>query len=124
MSLSRYAGLVCGFSLLSLAAVWPFLADPASRRAVACGALLAVVNTVAAYALVVWSAARSAQVFLGAVLGGMVGRMGLLLGAVAVGVLRGGLPKVPLAVALLAYFVFFLVFEIGVLHKRTLQVAR
>ena len=30
-----------------------------------------------------------------------------------------GLPKVPLALSLLAYFVVFLVFELAVLHRRT-----
>ena len=38
--------------------------------------------------------------------------------AIAAGVLLLGLPKVPLAVSLLSYFVFFLVMELAILHKR------
>jgi hypothetical protein len=49
----------------------------------------------------------------------MVGRMGLLLVAVVVGVLALGLPKVPLAIALLTYFVLFLVMELAILHRHT-----
>jgi uncharacterized membrane protein YccF (DUF307 family) len=67
----------------------------------------------------VWSANRSTNVFMGAVLGGMVGRMGLLLAAVVAAVLLLGLPKVPLALSLLSYFVLFLVFELAMLHRKT-----
>jgi hypothetical protein len=56
---------------------------------------------------------------MGAVLGGMVGRMAVMLAAVVAGVLVLGLPKVPLAVSLLGYFVVFLVFELTVLQRRT-----
>jgi hypothetical protein len=48
----------------------------------------------------------------------MIGRMGLMLAAVVAGVLVLGLPKVPLAISLLSYFVLFLVFEISVLQKQ------
>jgi hypothetical protein len=81
--------------------------------------VLAALNTVGAYALVLWSSRRSTNVFLGAVLGGMVGRMALLLAAVVLSVLALGLPKLPLALSLLAYFVVFLVIELAVLHRRT-----
>jgi hypothetical protein len=47
----------------------------------------------------------------------MVGRMALMLAAVVGAVVLLGLPKVPLAVSLLGYFVLFLVFELGVLHR-------
>jgi hypothetical protein len=55
---------------------------------------------------------------MGAVLGGMVGRMGVMLAGVVGAVLLLGVPKVPLAVSLLCYFVFFLVFEIAVLQQK------
>ena len=45
--------------------------------------------------------------------------MVLMLAAVVAAVLVLGLPAVPLAVSLLAYFVVFLVFELTVLHRRT-----
>jgi hypothetical protein len=49
----------------------------------------------------------------------MVGRMAVLLAAVVAAVLWLGLPKLPLALSLLGYFVVFLVLELGVVHKRT-----
>ena len=57
--------------------------------------------------------------FLRAVLGGMLARMAALLAAVVAAVLFLGVPKLPLAVSLLSYFVLFLVFELAVLHRRT-----
>jgi len=66
----------------------------------------------------VWSAGRSNNAFFTAVLGGMLGRMTVLLGAVLVGVLVVGLPKLPLTFSLLAYFVAFLVLELAVISRR------
>ena len=42
-----------------------------------------------------------------------------MLGAVVAAVLYLGLPKEPLAISLLSYFVLFLIFELRVLHKHT-----
>ena len=106
----------------SLALLWPVLRDSADGRgyaAAAFGAGLAAANAIAAYVLALWGAGRSQTAFLGAVLGGMVGRMGVMLLAVVGGILILGLPKVPLAVSLLSYFVAFLVLELSVLHSRT-----
>lgn len=121
MSLARYTLIVTACVLGSLALLWPALGrlGDAGRGAALFGGLLAGANTLLAYALVLWSERRSTQAFLGAVLGGMVGRMALMLGAVVAGVLLLGLPKVPLAVSLLAYFVGFLVLEIAILQKKT-----
>ena len=44
--------------------------------------------------------------------------MTVLLGAVLVGVLVLGLPKLPLTFSLLAYFVAFLVLELAVISRR------
>ena len=112
MSLGRYALLVVGVAASSLLVAWPLglrRMEAAGRWAAVYGATLAVLNTIAAHAILLWSNRRSTNVFLGMVLGGMVGRMALLLGAVVAGVLLLGLPKVPLAVCLLLYFVLFLV---------------
>jgi hypothetical protein len=111
----------------SLALAWPLLArwmEPRGRWAVLSGAGLAVANTVTAYALVRWSAARPVNTFLGAVLGGMVGRMGLMLAAVLGAVLVLGLPEVPLAVSLLSYFVLFLLVELRIVHHARQEPAR
>lgn len=118
MSLKRYAAIVLGAVAATLAAAWPALAVGA-RGAVLFGAGLAAANALLAYALAVWSMARSPNVFLGTVLGGMVVRMGLMLLAFVAAVKGAGLPALPLAVSVLAYFVGFLVFELAVLHRRT-----
>ena len=117
MTLARYTAVVLGAVGASLCAAWPLLAAEA-RPAVLTGALLAAVNTVCAYFLALWSAGRSNNAFFTAVLGGMLGRMTVLLGAVLVGVLVVGLPKLPLTFSLLAYFVAFLVLELAVISRR------
>lgn len=122
MSLGRYALVVLATVGGSLALLWPSLLgslEPRGRWAAAAGGALAALNTLLAYCLVLWSQRRSTNVFLGAVLGGMVGRMALMLSAVVALVLALGLPKVPLAISLLSYFVLFLVLELAVLQKRT-----
>ncbi len=125
MSLGRYALLVLAVVATLIAASWPALPpDAAFRSAVVAGGALAALNTILAYFLVVWSAGRSTSVFLRAVLGGMVARMVLMLAAVAAGVLVLGLPRVPLAISLLAFFVLFLVLELASLHRRTSAPAR
>ena len=122
MSLLRYTILVLGAAAATSTLAWGLAlrrADAPTRWAVAFGGALAVANTLAAHGLVLWSSRRSTNAFLGAVLGGMVGRMGLMLVAVVAGVLLLGLPKLPLAVSLLSYFVLFLIMELSILHRRT-----
>jgi hypothetical protein len=110
--------IVLGVVAATLAVAWPAVVADA-RAAVLFGAALSAGNTVLAYFLTVWSITRSPNVFLGVVLGGMVARMVVMLLAVVAAVLGLGLPALPLAVALLGYFVAFLVFELTVLHRRT-----
>ena len=66
---------------------------------------------------------RSTGGFLGAILGGMLGRMFLMLGAVVVAVVAFDQPRIPLAISLLAYFTVLLVLELSVLHRHTPQPA-
>ena len=78
MSLGRYALIVLATVALGLALAWPLGlrgVEPRARWAALLGGALAALNTLAAYALVSWSIGRSTNAFLGAVLGGMVGRM-------------------------------------------------
>jgi hypothetical protein len=128
LTLGRYAILVLGVALATLGLAWPLALgrlDAPARSAVLFGSGLAVANTLAAHALVVWSSARaSTNAFLGAVLGGMVGRMAVMLLAVAAAVIALGLPKLPLAFSLLSYFVVFLIMELSILHRRTTPPAR
>ena len=120
MSIKRYALIAMGVVAATLAAAWPAVSAEA-RAAVLGGAGLAAGNTVLAYFLTVWAITRSPNVFLGVVLGGMVVRMVVMLLAVVGAVVGLGLPALPLAVSLLAYFVAFLAFELTVLHRRTSQ---
>lgn len=122
MSLSRYTILILAtagatFALASLSVL--SRSDPSVRWAAAFGTALAVANTLAAHALFLTSSRRSANAFLRLVLGGMVGRMALMLAAVVAAVLWLGLPKLPLAVSLLSYFTLFLMIELTVLHRAT-----
>ncbi len=118
MSLSRYAILVLftsGATLAAIGLVAP--ADVPVRAAILFGAALATLNTLTAHALVGWSFGRSTPAFFSAVLGGMVGRMAIMLAAVVAGVLVLGLPRLPLVIALLGYFSLFLVMELTVQHR-------
>jgi hypothetical protein len=121
VSLGRYTLVVLALLGAGLGATWvPLLKglEPRARGAAFVGGALAALNAITAYSLVLWSASRPTGAFMKAILGGMVGRMAFLLAAVILAVLGLGLPSVPLAVSLLAYFVLFLVLELAVLHKR------
>jgi hypothetical protein len=121
VSLGRYTLVVLALLGAGLGVTWvPLLKglEPRARGAAFLGGALAALNAVTAYSLVLWSASRPTGAFMKAILGGMVGRMAFLLAAVVLAVLGLGLPSVPLAVSLLAYFVLFLVLELAVLHKR------
>ncbi len=120
MSVGRYSIVVTGVALAALALVWPLALvrlETAGRLAVVFGTTVAVVNTIAAHGLVRWSAGRSTPAFFRAILGGMVGRMALMLAAVLAGVLWLGLPQLPLVSALLCWFVVFLVLELTLAHR-------
>lgn len=121
MSLGKYALIVAVLLAGSLALAWPLLRglEPAARRAAALGGGLAAANSVAAYSTALWAEGRSNVAFMRAVLGGMGLRMAVLLGAVVAAILWLELPRVPLALSLVAYFVAFLVLELSVLHRRT-----
>jgi hypothetical protein len=118
VSLLRYGILVLAVAASTVVAVTPLApAEPRARAAIAFGAALATLNTLAAHALVGFAERRSTRAFLGAVLGGMVGRLALMLAAVVAGVLGLGLPRLPLVVSLLAYFSLFLGLELVVQHR-------
>jgi len=120
VSFSRYAAVVGGVvgGALVLCLGLPSL-EGTAREAAALGAVLAGLNSLAAYGLALWASTRSTVAFIRAVLGGMIARLALVLGAVVVAVLGFDLPRVPLAVSLLASFAVLLVFEISVLHRTT-----
>lgn len=126
MSLVRYSLVVGAIATGSFAALWPVLGGrtQGTRSAVALGTTLAGLNAVAAYALVVWSSGRSNTAFFRAVLGGTLGRLAVLLAAVVIAVVGMGLPRLPLVLALLSYYVAFLVLELAVVHRRPAEATR
>jgi hypothetical protein len=117
VSLKRYSILVLVVAAATLSALSLVVPETAARAAVGFGAALAVLNTLAAHALVLGSQGRSTRAFLGLVLGGMVGRLALMLAAVVLGVLALGLPRLPLVISLLAYFALFMVVELTLQHR-------
>jgi hypothetical protein len=120
VTLTRYALVVLAVVGASFALLGPIVPlDGRGRWAAVTGALLAAANALAAYFLVVWSEGRSTASFFRAVLGGMAGRMAVMLAAVVLTVLVLDLPKVPLAASLLAYYAVFLVLELTIVHQRT-----
>jgi cobalamin synthase len=128
VSFGRYVTIVLGLDAVSLSVLSP-LAGPQPQvwLAIALGATLATVNTLVAFGLVRWSDARSNTAFFRAVIGGTLGRMAALLGAVAAAVVVAALPRLPLVISVLSYFVAFLVLELMVVHRtvgRRLDVAR
>lgn len=121
LSLSRYTLLVTGVAAISFLIAWALglrRLDTAGRWAALYGGALAVLNAVSAYFLVVWSDRRPTTVFLRAVLWGTLGRMAALLLGAAAGILALGLPRVPLVVSLLSYFLIFLVMQTTIFHRR------
>lgn len=116
MTFSKYAAIVTGSVAASMLAAFPLLNASAETRAFQAallGGLLAALNALFAYALVVWSHGRSNLAFMRAVLGGMLGRMAFLLGAVVISIVGFGLPPLPLVISLLGHFVVFLGLELA-----------
>ena len=118
MTFGNYARIVFATTGVTQAAVLPFLSGDA-RPAVALGATLAAANVLAAFALASWGLTRSPKAFLAAVLGGMAARMGIVLLLVVLALTLFNLPRLPLALSLLGYFMPFLVLELAALHKST-----
>jgi hypothetical protein len=121
VSLTRYATIVMAVELLlflGALAVFGDALDALGRAGVLLGGFLAGANALGAYLLATWGAsARSNVVFMQAILGGMLGRMFILLGAVTVAILLG-MPKAPLIASLLVHYVIFLVLEVVALTRR------
>lgn len=126
MSLLKYTLIVLAIVGGSQAVLWPVLRvlEPGTYQATLLGCGIAAANALLAHLLVLWAGTRrSTGGFLGAILGGMLGRMFAMLAAVVVAVVAFDLPRVPLAVSLLAYFTALLVLELSVLHRHTPQPA-
>lgn len=121
MSFAKYALSVLGITGATLGVVWPMLGTddaPDPSIAVLLAAGLAMLNTIVAYGLVLWSSGHSTKAFMRAVLGGMVARMALMLAAVVAAIQWLDLPALPFVITLLGYFVTFQVFELAALQRR------
>jgi hypothetical protein len=81
------------------------------------GSVLSGLNAIVSMGLLVWSRRRSHAAFMRALLGGMAGRMAMMLGAVAFGLAVLDLPQMPLLIGLLSHFVLFLALELGIVHR-------
>jgi hypothetical protein len=86
--------------------------EPRPAQAVGAGALLAGLNALAAYGLVLWSRGRSTGAFMKAILGGLTLRLLAMLLAVVLALRVLDLPELPFVASLLAHFVSFLVLEL------------
>lgn len=118
MTLLRYATLVTGavaIPLPVLAFLWSD--DPHALRSAGFGGSVAALNALGAYSTLMWAQRRRTNVFLGAVVASMLGRMAMVLAAVVVGLGSLDLRRVPMVVALLGYFVLFLLLEIKTLPR-------
>ena len=123
MSFGRYAQVVTAVAGVSLASLWLLAGrlGAGGWAAAAWGAALAVLNTLAAYRLVLWSQDKPTVAFFRAILGGMLVRMALLLLAVAVTLRSATLPAVPFVISLLGHFVAFLALETAVVSRPAVQ---
>jgi hypothetical protein len=119
VTFARYAQVVAAVAGVSLALLWPLAGrlGAGGWAAAAGGAGLAVVNTLAAYRLVLWSRDKPTVLFFRAILGGMLVRMAVLLLAVAVALRAAALPALPFVISLLGHFVAFLALETAVLSR-------
>jgi len=119
VSLARYALVVASILVASLTilglALRGRLEGPA-QGAVLFGAALAAVNTLSAHALLCWSRGRPLRSFMIAVLGGMAGRMVVVLGFLMIAMMAWGLPTLPLIASLMGYFAVFQALEFASLR--------
>lgn len=93
--------------------------DPRWAQAAGAGALLAGINALAAYGLVLWTRGRSNAAFFRAVVGGLTARLLVLLLAVVFALRVLGLPELPFVVSLLGHFVAFLLAELWLVQRTT-----
>ena len=122
MTLARYALIVAAILAVTLIGggllAGGRLSASAAEAAVF-GATVAAANAILAHLLVLRTAGRPASVFLKLVIGGMAGRIALVLGSVSIAVAVLNLPGLPLVLSLLGHFAVFLGLEIVALHSMT-----
>ncbi len=93
------------------------LAGPEAAASAALGAVLATLSALGGVWLLAWAMPRSHPVFLGAMVGGILARMVLFGGAVALLVLATELPPAAFVGGLFLYYLLFQVLEIRAVHR-------
>jgi hypothetical protein len=114
--LAGFTGVVVGTLAVSAVASAASL-EPRSARAASLGGLLAGLNALAAYGLVLWSRGRSNAAFMKAILGGLAVRLLALVLAVVVALRVLGVSETPFVVSLLLHFVLFLLAELWLVQR-------
>jgi len=120
VTLGRHAqivGAVLAVTLLGGGLLAGERLSPSAAEAAVFGAAVAAANAIVAHLLVLRTAGRPASVFLKLVIGGMAGRIALVLGAVFVALAVLNLPGLPLVLSLIGHFAIFLGLEIVALNS-------
>ena len=120
MTLGRHAsivGAVLAVTLIGGGLLAGGRLSASAAEAAVFGATVAAANAILAHLLVLRTAGRPPSMFLKLVIGGMAGRIALVLGAVSIAVAVLNLPGLPLVLSLLGHFAVFLGLEIVALHS-------
>ena len=115
MTLARHAlivGAILAVTLIGGGLLAGGRLSAAAAEAAVFGATVAAINAILAHLLVVRTSGRPTSVFLKLVIGGMAGRIALVLVAVSVAVAVLDLPGLPLVLSLLGHFAVFLGLEV------------
>lgn len=120
MSFAGFTGIVAA-TVAATTAVSAVSLEGRSAQAASLGALLAGLNALAAYGLVLWSQGRSNAAFMKAILGGLTLRLLSMLLAVVVALRALGVAELPFVISLLFHFVLFLLAELWLVQRRGAQ---
>jgi hypothetical protein len=116
----RRVGLVLLAGTVLLAYPLARLATRETILAVVAGALLSTINVLLGFLAIEYSFEKSYTAFMKAVLGGMVARMMIMLGAMVALILLFHVDAVALTVSMLGFYLIYLVMEVQYVQKKVL----
>jgi hypothetical protein len=116
----RRVGLVLLAGTVLLAYPLARLATRETILAVVAGALLSTINVLLGFLAIEYSFEKSYTAFMKAVLGGMVARMTIMLGAMVALILLFHVDAVALTVSMLGFYLIYLVMEVQYVQKKVL----
>jgi hypothetical protein len=116
----RRVGLVLLAGTVLLAYPLARLATRETILAVVAGALLSTINVLLGFLAIEYSFEKSYTTFMKAVLGGMVARMTIMLGAMVALILLFHVDAVALTVSMLGFYLIYLVMEVQYVQKKVL----